>query len=62
METITAKITHRLIHELDHLVENGWYANRSEAIRDGIREIIDKRKYMAMKKAIEEDIDWAEHA
>jgi len=62
METVTAKITHKLIHELDHLVENGWYVNRSEAIRDGIREIIDKRKYMAMKKAIEEDIDWAEHA
>ena len=59
MDTVTAKLPHKLLLEIDKLIDDGWYANRSEAIRDGIREIIDKRKHLAMKKAVEEDIEWA---
>jgi len=62
MQTITVKVTSGLIKELDRLVKKGWYANRSEAIREGMREVIDRRKYLAMKKAVEEDIEWAKHA
>jgi len=58
METITIKITPRLTHELDDLIKKGWYANRSEAIRDAIRRLIELRRYKQLKQAIEEDIHW----
>ena len=61
MQTVTAKITPKLIDELDVLIKEGWYANRSEAIRAAIRELIDKRKYMKLRTAIEDDIKWGLH-
>jgi Arc/MetJ-type ribon-helix-helix transcriptional regulator len=39
LETVTAKLTPRLAAEIDALVEEGWYANRSEAIRDAVRNL-----------------------
>jgi len=59
MNAVTAKLPHKMLIEIDRLIDAGWYANRSEAIRDGLREIIDKRKHLAMKNAVEEDIQWA---
>ena len=61
METLTAKVTPRLLEELDHLIEEGWYANRSEAVRDAIRRLLEKRNYTRMKQAVEEDIAWGLH-
>ena len=58
METVTAKITSKLILELDHLIEEGWYANRSEAIRDAVRDLIERKRYLKMKRAVEEDVKW----
>ncbi len=58
MQTLTAKITPRLMNELDLLIENGWYASRSEAIRDAIRKLVDARKHAMTRKAIEEDLEW----
>ncbi|MCK4613884.1 MAG: ribbon-helix-helix protein, CopG family [Thermoplasmata archaeon] len=58
MEALTAKITPRLLHELDHLIEDGWYASRSEAIRDAIRTLVESKRYSRMKKAVMEDIEW----
>jgi putative addiction module CopG family antidote len=59
LDTITVKIPHTLLEEIDRLIEGGWYANRSEVIRDGIREIIDRRRHVLLRKAVEEDIEWA---
>jgi len=61
MKTLTAKVTPRLIHELDHLIEDGWYTSRSEAVRDAIRKLVDNRMYSKMRKAIEDDIEWGLH-
>ncbi len=61
MENITIKITPRLTHELDDLIKKGWYANRSEAIRDAIRRLVEVKRYRQMKSAIEEDIQWGLH-
>ncbi|ATZ61391.2 MAG: ribbon-helix-helix domain-containing protein [Methanosarcinales archaeon Met12] len=58
MEAIPAKLTHKLIIELDELVKDGWYSNRSEAIRDAVRKLIEKRKLEILEEAIEEDIRW----
>jgi putative addiction module CopG family antidote len=61
MGTITIKITPRLKEEIHHLVEEGWYANQSEVVRDGIRTIVDQRRYKATRKAVEEDLEWAKN-
>ena len=62
LETVTAKLTPRLAAEIDALVEEGWYANRSEAIRDAVRNLVDKKNLARLEKAVNEDIEWALHA
>ena len=37
MEAIPAKLTTRMIEEMDALVADGWFANRSEMIRDAVK-------------------------
>lgn len=58
METIPAKITPKLAQEMDILVQEGWYASRSEMIRDGLRELIKKLKTERLMQAIKEDVEW----
>ena len=59
METIPAKLTPRLIAEIDKLVEAGWYSSRSEALRDAARIIVQKHKLKELENAVKEDIEWA---
>ncbi len=61
MEAVPAKITPRLLHEMDELVQEGWYANRSELIRDAVREMVRKLKADRLEAAIKEDIRWGLH-
>ena len=42
METVNAKLTKKLISEADAIIKEGWYANKSELIRDAVRELIKK--------------------
>ena len=58
METIPAKITKRLAEEMDELVEDGWYANRSEFIRDAIRDKLRVSKLALLEAAVKEDVTW----
>ena len=58
MEAIPAKITPKLLHEMDEIIEEGWYANRSELIRDAVREIVRKIKADSLEAAIKEDVKW----
>ncbi len=58
MEAIPAKITPRLINEMDDLINEGWYANRSELIRDSIRETIKRMKAERLEAAVKEDVRW----
>ena len=46
METITteAKLTPKLLEELENIVKEGWHADRSEAIRDAVRKLIMERR------------------
>lgn len=57
-ETIPTKITPRLVEEMDIVIEEGWYANRSEFIRDAIRNQIRKMKLERIEAEIKEDIQW----
>ena len=58
METVPAKLTKRIVLEMEQLINQGWYANRSELIRDAIRELVKKLKIAELESAIKEDIQW----
>jgi len=58
LQTIPAKLTSKLVAELDSLIKEGWYANRSEAIRDAVRNMVEHKKLVRLEAAVEEDIKW----
>lgn len=58
METVPAKITKRIVNEMEELINQGWYANKSELIRDAIRNLVKKQKIAQLESAIKEDIKW----
>ena len=59
MRTVPAKLTERLVLEAEELIKEGWYANKSELIRDAVRDLINKSKLQKLEKAIKEDVEWA---
>jgi len=61
VETVPAKVTGRLVMEMDELIKEGWYANRSELIRDAIREMIKRMKIQMLEQTIKEDVEWGLH-
>lgn len=58
METIPAKLTKRIVIEMEELIKQGWYANKSELIRNAIRELVKKQKVAQLESDIKEDIQW----
>lgn len=58
MKTLPAKVTRRLIYELDEIVDEGWYSSRSEAVRDAIRQLVRRYHIEKIEKDMEEDIEW----
>jgi len=61
LETVPAKVTPKLVNEIDELVSEGWYANRSEVIRDAIRDLVKKLSAEKLQQAIKEDVKWGLH-
>lgn len=58
MEVIPTKLTKRLELEMDAIIQEGWYANRSEFIRDAVREMVRKMKAERLEAAIKDDVKW----
>src|SRR5579871_6883288 len=58
MDAIPAKLPARLIEEMDQLIREGWYANRSELIRDAVRETIRRTRVQRLESSIKEDVRW----
>ena len=58
METVPAKLTKKLVVEMEDLIEEGWYANKSELIRSAVRNLISKTKAERLEVAIKKDIGW----
>lgn len=58
MEAIPTKITPKLLQEVDDIIKEGWYANRSELIRDALRDMIRRMKADRLEAAIKEDVKW----
>ncbi len=58
MECVPAKLTKRIVNEMEGLIKEGWYANKSELIRDAVRDLIKKQKVAQLESAIKSDIQW----
>ena len=58
METVPAKLTKRIVLEMEEMIKQGWYANKSELIRSAIRELIKKQRLTQLESAVKEDIQW----
>ena len=63
METITteAKLTPKLLEELENIVKEGWYTDRSEAIRDAVRKLIMEKRLSKEERNIIKDVEWGLH-
>ena len=63
MKTITteAKLTPKLLEELEKIIQEGWYTDRSEAIRDAVRKLIMERKLSKEERNIIKDVEWGLH-
>ncbi|RLG28484.1 hypothetical protein DRO03_09680 [Methanosarcinales archaeon] len=59
METITteAKLTPKLLEELENIIKEGWYTDRSEAIRDAVRKLIMERRLSKEGRNIVKDVE-----
>lgn len=42
METVQIRLTKNMLNKIDELIMVGEYPNRSEAIRDSVRKMLDK--------------------
>jgi metal-responsive CopG/Arc/MetJ family transcriptional regulator len=60
METITteAKLTPKLLEELENIIKEGWYTDGSEAIRDAVRKPIIERRLLKDERNIVKDVLW----
>ncbi|HHE40150.1 MAG TPA: ribbon-helix-helix protein, CopG family [Candidatus Cloacimonetes bacterium] len=63
METITteATLTPKLLEELENIVKEGWYTDRSEAIRDAVRKLIMEKRLSKEERNIIKDVEWGLH-
>ena len=63
MKTITteAKLTPKLLEELENIIKEGWYTDRSEAIRDAVRKLIMERRLSKEERNIIKDVEWGLH-
>ncbi len=43
METIQIRLTRNMVSGLDELIKIGEYPNRSEAVRDSVRRMLDRK-------------------
>ena len=60
METITtkAKLMPKLLEELENIIKEGWYTDRSEATRDAVRKPIIERRLSKDERNIVKDVLW----
>ena len=45
METIQIRLTRNMLNRIDELINIGEYPNRSEAVRDSVRKMLDRKAY-----------------
>ena len=45
METMQIRLTRNMLNKVDELIKRGEYPNRSEAVRDSVRRMLDRKAY-----------------
>ncbi len=58
MEIIQAKLTPKLLEEVEKLIKEGLYVDRDEAIRDAIRRLIREIRYSVEEENLLKDAEW----
>jgi len=58
LENIEAKLTPKLLEEVEKMIKEGLYADRDEAIRDAIRRLIREIKYSVEEENLLKDAEW----
>jgi Arc/MetJ-type ribon-helix-helix transcriptional regulator len=58
LENIEAKLTPKLLEEVEKLIKEGLYADRDEAIRDAIRRLIREIRYTTEEENLLKDAEW----
>lgn len=58
MEVIQAKLTQKLLEEVEKMIKEGLYVDRDEAIRDAIRRLIREIKYSVEEENLLKDVEW----
>jgi Arc/MetJ-type ribon-helix-helix transcriptional regulator len=43
METLQIRLTKNMLERIDVLIQQGTYPNRSEAVRDSVRKMLDRK-------------------
>lgn len=54
METVQIRLTKRLVEKIDGLVKEGFYPNKSEAVRDAVRRLIVMQEIGELGEELEE--------
>ncbi len=62
MRTISLRVPDKLLEDIDKLVEEGRFANRTEALRDAARSLLDAHagSISGMPKVISKEEIWEE--
>jgi Arc/MetJ-type ribon-helix-helix transcriptional regulator len=47
METLQIRLTKNMLDRIDVLIQQGTYPNRSEAVRDSVRKMLDRKSVMS---------------
>jgi len=58
LEIIQAKLTPKLLEEVEKLIKEGLYVDRDEAIRDAIRRLIREIRYSVEEENLLKDAEW----
>ena len=56
--TLEAKLTPKLLEELENIIEGGGYTDRNEAVRDAVRKLIMERRLSKDERNIVKDVLW----
>lgn len=59
MKTIAVELPDTVSAELDILVENGWFADRSEIVRAALWEFVRRNRFALDEEFQRADIAWA---
>jgi Arc/MetJ-type ribon-helix-helix transcriptional regulator len=59
MKTISVELPDRAAAEIDQLVQAGWFASESEAVRAAVLDFVRRNRVELLERFQRDDIAWA---